>query len=952
MDFMKNNLRYCFLLFICMMVSVSASSQYIFRHIDFVDGLSDNQIRSLSLTPDGRLAIKTASILNLYNGATFEHFYQDKWKEYKWDYGKTPKEYYDAEGRIWMKERDYLLLLDLNTNRFIYNIDSALTNVGIENKKLINVFVDDYKNYWFITKDKMVYFYDIAAKKLTVITERNHPFTNDYGVPREMAQYKNLCWIVYTSGLIRCWDYASKEFVSQDTSFLHKINETTDRIYIYTTSSGNLWLMYNYGLSFYNRIENRWTEVSCISGLSNFFTCMDLDKEENVWVGTSRSGLRYVNHQTLEVEVIPGLLIDKGGIIYNDIHSVFVDNNDGVWVGTLFQGLAYYQPSVKKFRLNHVSENGVSLTNEVIRDFSENEDGTVLVAAGNGLYQYNPKTGKSIKVFEKELRNDLCLSLYRDSKNRIWVCTYFNGFYCIDGKNVRNYKNPNLDISAFPNVNNARAVYEDKNGDFWAMTMGGAGKFNIETGEIQYLYEKHPKIKFHKVDYNFFPYDDNTFAVVGESGIYYYNTKLDSVWAPEIDTPENPKFNDRGLKYYCIYNDSRSLEWFGTEEGLRVWDESRKKRYEIDITNGLPNNSISAIQEDSKGFMWVSTVSGISRIELHQTGNGYEFSFVNFNALDGLQSGKFYDRSSLKTGNGDMYFGGVHGFNSFNPQTIIYNESKNKPLFSAFKLFNSPALLKQPINRTKVIKLAYNENFITLEFAGLNYVNPTQTYFKYKLENFDKQWTEILTNGLGSVTYTGLQPGTHKLVVYTANNDKVWGDKPAEITLLISPPFWATVYALIFYILLALAGIYCLIIYLNKKSRKKLIEQQRIDKRKQEKELDQMKFRFFTNISHEFRTPLTLIMTPLDTLIKQQNDEQLKNKLTAIYLNAKNLLGLVNQLLDFRKLEMHGEKLKLSHSDLVRFAAYVTDTFREQAISRNITLTFESECEHLFMFFR
>jgi signal transduction histidine kinase/DNA-binding response OmpR family regulator/ligand-binding sensor domain-containing protein len=919
--------------------------------LDIVDGLSDNQIRSLSLTPDGRLAIKTASILNLYNGAAFEYFYQDKWLEYKWDYAKTPKEYYDADGRIWMKERDYLLLLDLNTNQFIYNIDSVLTSVGIKNKKLINVFIDDYKNYWFITEDKTVYFYEIAVKKLTVISEGNHPFTKEYDVPREMAQYKNLCWIVYTSGLIRCWDYSSKEFVSQDASFLNKINETTTRIYIHTTLSGNLWLMYNDELSFYNRIERRWTKVAGISGLSNFFTCMDLDKEENVWLGTSRSGLRYVNHQTLEVEVISGLPINNGGTIYNDIHSVFVDNNDGVWVGTLFQGLAYYQPSMKKFRLNHVGGNGVQLTNEVIRGFLENEDGSILVGSGAGLYQYNPETGKSIKVFEKELKNDLCLSLYRDSKNRIWVCTYFNGFYCIDGKKVRNYKQPGLDLSAVPNANNARAIYEDKNGDFWVITTGGAGKFNVETGEIRYLHEKHPKIGFHIIDYNFFPSGDDTFAVVGESGVYYYHTKLDSVWAPEIDDPANPKFHDRGLKYYCVYNDSRSLEWFGTEEGLRVWDDKRKKGYVIDITNGLPNNSISAIQEDANGFMWVSTLSGISRIEVLPVETGYEFSFVNFNALDGLQSGKFYDRSSLKTGNGDMYFGGVHGFNSFNPQNIIYNESKNKPLFSAFRLFNSPAFLKQPINRTKEIKLAYNENFITLEFAGLNYVNPTQTYFKYKLENFDKQWTEILTNGSGSVTYTGLQPGTYKLVVYTANNDKVWGDEPAEITLLISPPFWATVYASVFYILLFALILFYIGKFIQKRLREKQAEQEALERERQKEELDQMKFRFFTNISHEFRTPLTLIMTPLNRLIQQQPETEQKEKLKAIYRNANDMLELINQLLDFRKLEMGGEKLKLSRNDLVKFVEYIYSTFKDAAMNRDIDFIFESECAELLIGF-
>lgn len=246
---------------------------------------------------------------------------------------------------------------------------------------------------------------------------------------------------------------------------------------------------------------------------------------------------------------------------------------------------------------------------------------------------------------------------------------------------------------------------------------------------------------------------------------------------------------------------------------------------------------------------------------------------------------------------------------------------------------------------TQEIKLSYKENFITLEFAGLNYVNPFQTYFKYKLNNFDQNWTEILTHGLGSVTYTGLRPGTYTFTVYTANNDKIWGNEAAQMTIVITPPFWTTIYAYFIYASLLLSGIFCLFVYINKRIRKRRLEQRIIERQKQKEELDQMKFRFFTNISHEFRTPLTLIMTPLSTLIQQLNDEQLKQKLSSIYRNAEDMLALINQLLDFRKLEMGGEKLKPVFDDFIKFTEYIYVTFKEVANNKSIDFTFESDSQ-------
>jgi signal transduction histidine kinase/DNA-binding response OmpR family regulator/ligand-binding sensor domain-containing protein len=940
--------------------SPNARSQYVFRHLDIADGLSDNQIRSLSMAPDGRLAIRTASILNLYNGSSFSYFYQNKWKEYRWSYSKLPREYCDSKGRIWMKEAGALLLLDLNTNQFVYNIADELLSLGVRSK-LKDLFIDNAKNYWFITEDNTLSFYDISHKELKIVTSGTDEFTQKFGVPRELAQHKNLYWMVYSGGLIRCWDSASGEFILQDTRFLSIISDITDRLYIRPADNGDLWLMYNFAVYFYDKLSKTWTKAADIAGTSNFFTCMDVDKEGNVWLGTSRSGLRRIDSKTFEVEVIPEVMIKGGGVSNNDIHAIFVDEHNGLWVGSLFQGLYYYHASMQKFRLVQTVKGTTSTTNEIVRCFLEDSDGSILVGTANGLFRYFPKSQKTEKVFGDQIK-ELCLTLYRDRKGRIWVGTFLNGFFRIDGSTVTSYNRTRENMDLYPNQNISRAIYEDPNGRYWVSVKNqGIGELDAQTGKIAMLNQKFPKIAPYKIAYNFYPVTDRCFAVLGEDGIYYYDTQADSVWIPEVDAPGNPKFQDLDTKYYCAKKDSRSLEWFGTELGIRIWDEKAQKRYVIDKESGIPNNSASAIEEDESGVMWVSSVAGISRIEVGQADGGYTFEVRSFSCSDGLQSGKFYDRSSLKASDGTLYFGGIHGFNTFHPKNMPCNLGKNKPLFTSLKLFNRTigedgkyngrAILQKPLNRTEKICLRYNENFIAVEFAGLNFVDPSQTGFRYMLESYDKSWHEIVVDGAGTATYTGLPPGKYRLVVYAANNDKLYGDEPACMDIEIYPPFWATFYAYTLYALLCLAAIYFLVKAVGKRKAKKQSEREAIEREKQKEALNQMKFRFFTNISHEFRTPLTLIMTPLSTLMQEVTEERVRQKLTSIYRNTENLLGLINQLLDFRKLEMGGERLKLASNDVVSFVKYLHVTFRDIAESKAVAFTLESECKYLLMQF-
>lgn len=670
------------ILVLLLSISSFAINQYKFRLIDIVDGLSDNQIRGLSITPDGRIAVRTASIMNIYNGTTFEYFHYDKKQKYVWNYNRPTKEYYDNQGRIWMKELGYLLLLDLNTNKFNYNISEELATLGIT-KHLKNLFIDDSKNYWFLTEDNTFTFYDTTQSKLITIEDGQSDFTRLYGIPMELTQYKNLCWIVYSSGLIRCWDYTSHEFIFQETRFLNIIGDFTDRIYIHPDSVGNIWLMYNNAVYFHHRINRDWKEVATIKGISNFFTCMDMDNDGNVWVGTSKSGLRYIDGKTFEVTHLPGMRLINGGIQDNDIYTLFIDPNNGIWIGTLFQGLCYYHPSMQKFQLIQTINTGTQITNETIRCFLEEEDGTVLIGSGDGLYRFYPESKKVERLFKEQI-NDLCLSIRKDHSGRIWVGTYLGGFFCIEGKQIRQYLRSSINLEKDPNQNISRCIYEDTDGRFWASVTGGVGQIDPVSGKMLYmLADKYPEIKDYTLIYHLYPINDETFAALGDKGIYYYNTKQDSLYIPGTD---NPDF-EQNIKYFGILKDTRGLEWFATEDGIRVWDKT--KLYKLTVTEGLPNNEISSLLEDDNGVIWASTLNGICKIAPIQSNDTYNFSIVNFGISDGLQWGKFYDHSALKTKDGTLYFGGAHGFNYFDPNKIIYNNSKNKPVLTTFRIFNS-----------------------------------------------------------------------------------------------------------------------------------------------------------------------------------------------------------------------------------------------------------------------
>lgn len=379
--------------------------------------------------------------------------------------------------------------------------------------------------------------------------------------------------------------------------------------------------------------------------------------------------------------------------------------------------------------------------------------------------------------------------------------------------------------------------------------------------------------------------------------------------------------------------------WIGTAGGgLNRFDVAAEKFTHFTTKDGLPNMVIYAILSDEAGHLWMSTNHGLSRF------NPRTFAFKNFDVKTGLQDNEFNSCSYFKSESGELFFGGINGFNAFYPADIRENSHIPPVVITDFRIFNesvAPGMhspLEMSISEAEKITLRHDQKVFSFEFAALDFTDPAKNQYAYKMENFDEDWQQAGTNY--SATYTNLDPGEYTFRVKGSNNDGVWNDEGTAINITILPPWWQTWWAYSLFTLLALAALYFLRRY--ELNRIQLKNQARMEHLEADKlrELDQMKSRFFANISHEFRTPLTLIMGQIDSLRLLLKDPAAKARIEMAFRNSRLLLRLINQLLDLAQLEAGSKQLHLVYGDIVPLLRRLTQSFESLALKKQIDLRF------------
>jgi signal transduction histidine kinase/DNA-binding response OmpR family regulator len=547
------------------------------------------------------------------------------------------------------------------------------------------------------------------------------------------------------------------------------------------------------------------------------------------------------------------------------------------------------------------------------------------------------------------------VSLFLDRENVLWIGTYFGGLNSFDGKRFTHYKHDPDDPKSLGD-NSIWEIFEDSQNNIWIGTLTqGVDLFDRRRKEF-YHYRIGGVNSIHSSYITSFMEDKNGSLWIGTGyGIDVLDKQTGRFTHYLNRSSDSTTLSNNSV--FSILEDSRGLIWVATHGGLNLFD--KKTKTFSAFTEGLPHNSLLTLLEDDHANLWVSTPHGISNISVsYKPGqkDSLTLDFKNYDEADGLQGKQFNENAAFKTSVGELIFAGSKGFNLFKPRDIGINKTRPKVIFTDFQIFNKSVRIGEVINdktvltrtilQTDTLVLDHSDNVFSLEFASLSFFHPEKARYKYIMEGFNKDWTTTDASQR-RVTYTNLDPGVYAFKVKASNNDGVWNDTPATLVISVLPPFWKTKTAFVLYAL----GILCALllarwlILVNERMNFRI--QQEREEAQRMHELDMMKIKFFTNVSHEFRTPLTLILTPLEKMLKQAGESELRNQYHLIHRNARRLLNLVNQLLDFRKMEVQEIKYNPSEGDIVKFVREVFYSFSDLSEKKNVKFTFHSSVQQL-----
>ncbi len=932
----------------------AGAENYLFRQIDSSNGLPDNNVRDMLMLPDGSMCIQTSTMLNLYDGSGCQSYAFNPIRIPYQEYAGLNHLFYDPVHRIWFSNRDRTGYFDLTTREFEYEPRQSAT-FDLEGAGWSSYFRGAEGDIWILTDTgRLWHCHDETA----------HPVDRPEALeaPLTLVQTGSQVWMLSLNGTLACYDLRIKAFTSLQHLAI-PASAPSSRMEMVADTSGDLWLLFDRDLLRYRTAEGLAERIDTVPlrGADDVYTTIAIDRSDNLWIGSAKSGVTLLDGKTLAVHNLPWIeLADGKRIDHNtDISKIYVDPHDGVWIATLTEGLFYWHKNIFRVRtVNNSTLRGCRMPDESVKCLIEAPDGGILLGTIKGLLRYDPQT-EQVSIPYSELEDELCISLYRDRRSRIWLGTFRHGAYCIDGGRIRHYfydNMPSVDVSyraATPNLNCVRSFHEDADGNFWICVYGGLGRFDPESGEIRLLRDRHPELGRFMLTRGLCE-AEGRLLVTSDNGRYRYDPTADRVVSDDNDPQQHVPCNSALV-------DPQGFVWMASSDGLHV-KTPHDGAFRLTTRNGLPNDNILGLALDELGNLWAATFSHLSRIRPVREGERLTFAVTSFGTADGMTAGALFQNALTVGADGRLYAGGAHGFCILDPSTLYQPTYDVAPMLTSLRIFDRPVeigacyngrcILPRELSQTRRIDLRHDETFLTFGFSSLNYINPGHTVYRYMLKNFDKEWTEIHASGAGTATYTLLEPGDYIFRVIAADNVFDWGDACAEVAITIHPPFWKSTAALVIYFLLGLLLTAAGIRFTIRHYQRKVERRRREEETHRNEELDQMKFRFFTNISHELRTPLSLILLPLEGIIRRTaEDSSLRPQLLMIHRHATRLLSLVNHLLDFRKLEMGGERLNLAHGDMAQFVERLVETFADAAREKEIDLTFDYRMTTSYMAF-
>ena len=933
-------LRFLFIGGILFCGTYNYARQVQFQHLTLENGLSNNSAMTIVQDKTGFLWIGTRYGLNRYDGHQFRQYRTEAGNTHSLSNNQVNALLVDTEGVLWVGTTNGLNRYDIAKDAF-ERIPLVQDNKdGLSNNSVNCIYEDRTKHLWIGTKNGLVRLTDKKLPKFDAFFYSNTAGGNNIRSVTE--DHNGNLWVGTTEGLLCMPAQGSK---GQNHRLYRKTGATGSLSDDYITtimedSRQNLWIgTLTGGLNLLDPVHQTFTVYrengNGIHHLANNnVRTIREDYAGRLWVGT-QDGITVLEPGYQHSITYRHEAENNASLNNNSVHCIFEDRNKAIWIGTYFGGLNVNYPYRNAFTAYKDSKSAFGLNHNVINSMVEDDAHNLLIGTdGGGLNIYNRHTG-SFKNYDRNsgLSSNVIKFLYKDKHSNIWIGTRSGGLDLLE-KGSQQFRHFSQAQPEQLSLDEITAMLEDSKGQLWVGAESGLYLLEQENGMYKPILAKAPLgMQLRSRSIRCLMEDDQQNIWMGTVGGLHR-------WIRNTGELQSFITNDAGLQsnyINCLYQDSQKRIWIGTNYGgLSLYQASKKQFITFTDKDGLSDNSVWGILEDAKGHLWLSTDNGLTEF------NPADHKTRVYNMTDGLPGNKFNANAFLKDRKGEMFFGGNSGFVSFFPDNIHINTYAAPVVFTALQLFNKPVnitpgkgLLQQSIYLTRDITLAHDQNVFSIDFVLLSYMKPEKNRYTYKLEGFEKQWNYT---GNHSATYTNLPPGRYTFMVKGINNDGTFSSNTATLRIHVKAPFWKTGWAYLAYVLVFSFTLFFLLRFFWMK-----------DRFNREREIQQFKLNFFTNISHEIRTLLTLISGPVENLLMVKPDnsatyvQTVTRQLHYLKNNTDRLLYLVNELMDFRKAETNNLVLHLHEQDITVFLEDIHASFREMAAARHINLQFRSE---------
>ncbi|WP_298904210.1 hybrid sensor histidine kinase/response regulator transcription factor [uncultured Psychroserpens sp.] len=899
-----NRILYVVLLFLVGLSCFSQDSkQKSFRELTVAQGLSQNSVVSIAQDSTGYMWFATQDGLNKYDGRQFTFFNKQFEDVTRPTYSKLGKIYVDRDSNLWIISNSGILE-KFNTKSQEFKTINGITNTSV-------IFQNTKDDYYIGTFGNGLHKIDAKSKDTVSVFKNEINSLNTY----DIIELNSDNYIATSSNVF---------LIKENT--IEKINvegNLTNFSALSVCKNNTVWLgSFSHGL-FYKPIDSEGFKQFKHPNLPPTLNIQDLliDNNNNLWIATYGDGLYILNQKTNQIEHFTENKDNAYALHYNDVLCLYQDYTGTVWLGTDGAGLSYYDEHLTKFNVITNSQTPKNVVVDVIRAITYDANKTMwLGTSGKGLTSINLDQNiyKTYTTQNSNLASGRIMSLLSDGNN-LWIGHQGEGLQYLDSSGKFET------ISALKGETIWKILKHNSN-QFWMCTRdSGIILFDKDKGVLEQFTSDNSGLTSNNIR-TLEKGTDNIIWIGSENnGLFIFDTKSKTI-NPITSIPDKIK---------SLYYDNRYL-YVGTNgNGLIRYHPINKSIKSYTMEFGLSNNVIYAILPDEKGNLWLSSNKGITRFNPLDK---QKFYVENYTEHSGLQSFEFNTGAYFKSNDGTLFFGGLEGINWFSPSSLSTNTVQPKTVISKFEIFNEEQEM------VPMTTFRHDQNTITFTFASLHFSEPSRNWFRYKLLNHDDNWSKPDYNN--AAHYTNLPADKYTFLVTSSNYEGIWNKEPARYSFVILKPWYKTNLAYTIYGLLLALVIFAIFSYF--KFKWKLETQVRLEHAETErlKQIDEFKTKLYTNISHEFRTPLTLISGPIDHQLSRETLEPSdREELNLVKQNANRLLNLVNQMLDLSLIDSGQLRLQVEEGNLNILLKQIVAAFQYKANEKHIKI--DSNIENL-----